>query len=313
MKKFIIKIIFFIAILFFSDFIIGKGFDYLESRAQGGQAYKNYERSFLVNPDILILGSSRATHHYIPGIFQDSLGLNTYVAGQDGNGIILMYPILRFISERHKPKIVIYDIQPSFDLEKDDYTKYLRYLRLMEGKNTYADSVIYEVDTTERFKLFSKSFKNNSNILSSLKGILGSTSKFIDGYIPLDQELDSNRYNKIKNAIENNTTNDLHEKSLLKTQLLDNMVNFCHKNDIELIFVISPYYGTPFDISSFKDWSAGKNIKFINFLEKETFKIDEFADPDHLNHSGAIHFSNILVDSIKSMKNVKDISVKALK
>ena len=53
-------------------------------------------------PDVLILGSSRAEHHYVSTILADSLGMNVYNAGIDGaEGINVQLPLLEIILQRN--------------------------------------------------------------------------------------------------------------------------------------------------------------------------------------------------------------------
>lgn len=60
-----------------------------------------------VDANILIFGSSRAAHHYVPSILSDSLDMSCYNCGMDGNGIIYGYGKLKTITARYYPKIVI--------------------------------------------------------------------------------------------------------------------------------------------------------------------------------------------------------------
>ena len=43
----------------------------------------------LTKADLLVFGSSRANHHYVPEVFEDSLKLTFYNTGKDGSGIFI--------------------------------------------------------------------------------------------------------------------------------------------------------------------------------------------------------------------------------
>ncbi len=62
--------------------------------------------------DILVFGSSRANHHYVPEVFEDSLKMSFYNTGRDGNFLLYNTAIFKAIIKRHKPKIVILDFNP---------------------------------------------------------------------------------------------------------------------------------------------------------------------------------------------------------
>jgi hypothetical protein len=74
MKKFLIRICIFTFIIVFVDTFIGFVSEYLREHAKGGSTANNYYIAENCTDDIIILGSSRSTHHYIPKIFVLWLG-----------------------------------------------------------------------------------------------------------------------------------------------------------------------------------------------------------------------------------------------
>ena len=116
MKRFVIKILVFLAIMFILDRGFGLAMKYLQDHAKGGYVGHHNYILHQANEDILIFGSSRAIHHYNPQIIEDSLGMSCYNCGQDGNGIVLFYGWWQMIKERYQPKMIVYDVNPSFDL-----------------------------------------------------------------------------------------------------------------------------------------------------------------------------------------------------
>ena len=124
MKKFILHILLFFGIVTVVDVTAGFAFKHLQSIAGGGTGAEYYvckEGS----EDVLVMGSSRASHHYVSRILADSLGMTCYNGGQDGNGIVMQYGRWKMISKRHVPKVLIYDIEPAFDLSVDDNSRYI--------------------------------------------------------------------------------------------------------------------------------------------------------------------------------------------
>lgn len=294
MKKFLINIFFFLCLFVIVDFLLGIALDYFASHAKTGQAYKNYEIAETANPDILILGSSRAVHHYVPDKFEDSIGLSTYVAGQDGNGIILMNPIMHHISNRHKPRIIIYDITPSFDLYDDDPHTYLRYLRLLKGKSAYTDSLIHVIDPTEILKLHSRLFQYNSSPLSLVKCFFKKTNEFDRGYRPFFGSLAINTVPQLDTSV--------HPVSALKLNLFRELIKYCHDNDIKLYFTVSPYYNAAANSTSISRDSALSamidelGITVLDYSNNPAFANPEyFKDNDHLNNEGAKVFTDTII------------------
>ena len=86
---------------------------------------------------ILIMGSSRAHCHYDDRMIENSLGRTCYNAGVEGNGIIMMYGLYKLM--KHKPQMIIYDVEPSFDLmeysEDQNNTRYISVLKFFTSKD----------------------------------------------------------------------------------------------------------------------------------------------------------------------------------
>lgn len=293
MKKFVAKILVFAVLVAIVDVLAGMAAHYLESRANGGQPYKNYEIASLVEPDILILGSSRSTHHYDPAILKDSLGLEAYVGGQDGNGVVMMWPELQVISARHTPKIVIYDIYPPFDLQTDDMHRYLRYLRPLWGKVPAVNEAITRVDEAEGIKNLSALFRYNSSFPSLLKGAFSHEERWDHGYIPI--------YGTLKHKNNVNPTPPF-ELSELKAEFFGEMSRYCDTQGIRLIVVYSPAYRPENreKIDIIKKILDSK-VEFYDFSSDARFLGNDslFKDLDHLNDNGAKAFTKILIDIIR--------------
>lgn len=60
----------------------------------------------------IILGSSRGRRNYNPSILSDSLGIEMYNAGHDGQTIFYEQSIIRTALVRYRPKLVVIDLNP---------------------------------------------------------------------------------------------------------------------------------------------------------------------------------------------------------
>ena len=87
MKKFILHILLFWGIVAVVDVFAGVVFKYLQLKA-GGRTEVEYYVCKEGNEDILVMGSSRASRHYVSKILEDKLGMKCINGGQDGNGIV---------------------------------------------------------------------------------------------------------------------------------------------------------------------------------------------------------------------------------
>ncbi len=97
MKKYIVHILIFFTIVAVIDISVGLAGDYLVSHVKSGDAKRTNDLAMVDKHDVLILGSSRARHHYDTPFLSDTLGLDVYNAGYDGNGVVLAYGLLEMI------------------------------------------------------------------------------------------------------------------------------------------------------------------------------------------------------------------------
>ena len=88
-KQFILKLVIFLAILAGVDFLVGKGMDCL--RIGAFELHPNnvgMKTSFVIEKttdDVLVIGASDASHHYIPKMIEDSIGMTVQNCGIDGS------------------------------------------------------------------------------------------------------------------------------------------------------------------------------------------------------------------------------------
>ena len=101
-KKVLIGLVSIIVLLVVADWAVGTW----SEKMYYSSKYGMYKRQIYVmkeaKEDILIMGSSRAAHHYVPQIIEDSLGMTCYNAGSDGECIYYHYCLLS--AEVQSPK-----------------------------------------------------------------------------------------------------------------------------------------------------------------------------------------------------------------
>lgn len=297
MKKFILRFLLFFVLISFADYTYGRICYWLESGSNGGQSLKNHEIADVVTPDIAILGSSRSVHTYVPSIIEDSLHMDTYILGQDGNGIVMMYPLLKYVSNRHKPQIVVYDIATVFDTTDDDMHRYLPLLRHLWGRDENVDSVICAVDASERFKLLSWSYRYNSGLLSLLKGRFGNEKHWVKGYYSMSGKM-------MSTPKTSDHVIDYPETSDFKMRLFKEMSDFCMMQGVELLLVYSPSYNPMGKeaIKQINDIESATGLKVIDYsdLEFPGTRGDYFADVSHLNDKGSEIFTRVFASYLKN-------------
>jgi hypothetical protein len=295
---FMIKLSLFFVLLFILDFSIGNTLRYFYFKQESGLQYQaNYaiEKS---NEDLLIFGSSRACNHYIPDVFEKSLGLSTYNVGRYGSPILYHTAVLKGVLKRYHPKMIILDLNLSEFEKKEDSYDVLSSLLPYYKTHPEMRSIILMRGKYERIKLLSHIYPFNSEMLTIAIGnteINKTRHEDIKGFIALRDKFKF----PVKNyAFSQNYTLDSNKITAYKTFIKD-----CKTAKINLFVVCSPYLCT----NRFKDSSIeiGKAIakkENIIFLDYSNYipliNPNLFHDNPHMNIYGARMFSNLIASDI---------------
>lgn len=299
MKRFIIRLLVFLSLMFILDRGFGVAMKYLQDHAKGGYVGHHNYILHQSNEDILIFGSSRAIHHYNPQIIEDSLGMSCYNCGQDGNGIVLFYGWWQIMKNRHLPKMIIYDVNPSFDLlVGENNSKYLGWLR-SEYDNDDVKKIFEDIDPTEKFKMLSMMYRYNSKFLQNVIDYVHPFFQISsNGYLPLNGDLDRM---KVKDK-KDNKKKVAYDK--MKLAQLKAFVHDVKGQGVQLLFVASPvWYGRSDDeFAPIKDLCDKEDVIFYNYSNDNDFvRNDEmFKDGLHLNSDGADAFTKALCNTVKN-------------
>ena len=294
-KTFIIKTIVFVALFIVADQLCGMGFKLLNKTAGDKFAREEFMRHEM-KADVVLLGSSRCTHHYMPSILQDSLGMTVYNCGQRGNGIIYEYGRLQTIYARYTPKIVIVDFIQGYDLEVNDNNRYLDFLKVDYGTNDAVDSIFQVCDPLSSMKMCFQSYRYNSTLCDLLLNtVLRNRGRFSkDGFMPLQGEIQSleSKRTKVKPL----------EVDPIKVEYIRKIASE-RKQGCRMIFVLSPCYSYPHPefVSTIECIAKENGVEFMNYSEDKRFLSNGklYSDGSHLNVKGALMFSKILAGNIK--------------
>ena len=299
MKKFLIHIAIFFAIVAVIDFSLGKLFYYLQSTKAGGRTGAEYYACKKSNEDIIIMGSSRASHHYVPEIITEKTGMSCFNAGQDGNGIILQYGRWKMISERYSPKVIIYDITPVFDLEQNDNMAYVDRLKPF-CYNTSVKGYVASIFPMENIKLYSNMYRYNYKFIEMSFDCISKDDCFkLSGYLPENGHI---REEVVRKPVKKTTTTI--ETDSVKLFYLEQLVKEACAKGTKVVFVVSPYWkGGYYSAEAYNHiWALANkySIGFIDYTDSDLCNNpDNFEDSMHLNEKGARTFTDDLFSRIQ--------------
>ena len=297
--RFLRNALFFVALLFCADQLVGRVLEKMYFSSKSGVNFQTTYAMDSTKADIIILGSSRASHHYIPQLFEDSLNMSCYNAGRDGTQFFYSYILFNSIIKRYSPQIIIFDIHPNmvYTNEKnyEDFSILLPYYRY----NSTLKNCMTIKGNFEKLKLCSFIYPFNSTVLSLIVGNKHQSSDaFINkGYLPLN--------NKLTDKLAANRSQKLNENNLdyCVIDSLKKMTQECRKRGIRLLLVHSPQYSiSPHSKGTELLTNISSNkIHFLDLANDSVFMTNPFyfADLAHLNNEGAKLFTNKIIASIR--------------
>ena len=299
MKKFILNIILFFAIIVAIDLLVSAAGGYMQGHAKGGDTKRFDDLVEKDEHDILILGSSRAHHHYDTPFLSDTLGMDVYNAGIDGNGVVLAYGILEMVLNRYKPKLVLYDVEPAFDINEysadNNHTRYISKLKPYYNEHGI-EQIIKDVSIEEWRKVQSGLLRFNTGIITILMDNLIAKENSSQGYAPM---------NGIMQREINESDQKQSKQDIFKINYIEKLILLCKYYDVPLVMIASPKYGaesvTVFD--PIVNLCSQYDIPFWNYYNDVDFMSHKswFNEPMHLNANGARAFSISIVEKMEGM------------
>lgn len=246
--------------------------------------------------DIVIFGSSRAVHHFVPKKLTALTGLSCYNGGRDNMGIYYVNACVRQVTARSTPRFFIIDIIPYHFLE--GYQTDQKFIDaqtgiLMPFTNKYPEilKAIERQDKKEAWKAkWIRTYPFNSLIGSILINSFTHIGRFSEnGYDPLKGEIDSAKF---KSQFNRYTPEDVpFDTSALK--LLEESLSLAESKGVKTILCISPFYlNVPQYaalVSEMNNIAARHNGLLLDYSHDAEFMQHPalFRDELHLNETGA--------------------------
>ncbi len=302
MKNFIYRSILVVIFVVVLDFALGKAMQYLLHNQKSGDYYYIHKTLVQTKDDILILGSSRANHHYSPDIISEKLNRTCFNAGKDAQGIYYSYAVLSSILPRYSPGLIICDLSPNVFVDPEQLKK-LNVIIPYRDQFPVINEFIQLMDSPERVKLNSSLYPYNSKYFDLMSGYVR-PAKSQTGYKPLTGTINPVTFKEIKPDFENTDT--------LSFYFLKKFCSLTKSKNISVVFVISPMYVKDDKknvvISKLQELVGSYDYKILDYSLSPNFMNKEFLfrDQIHLNSKGAELFTGILCDSLASLNYKKN-------
>lgn len=295
MKKFLIKLIVFLAILIVSIEAFVKLTDDKLIKLYGPNTEQQIRISFKnalkYDYDTLILGNSRIYR----GINPNKLSQKAYNFAHDNDTFNQMYYKLKYVQEHDKlPDTLIMGV---------DYFQF----SIFSGSRNYIYS---SVMPKEYMKDYERDFNKEVNTILETK-----QNEFMLRLKSLNEKKDENakvpylkengQYIRYRKAGPNETAKRNSEILPIQQEYFEKILEFCSENNIKVFMVMPPTRKN--ELASYTEEITNKfdeyfkskendQVFYLNYSKDERFKLEDYQDKTHLNIEGADKFSEILGD-----------------
>lgn len=253
---------------------------------------------YSLNEDVLVLGSSRASHHYNSSLIKDSLKLSCFNGGRDGEGLLYSTAIFELALQRHVPKVIVLDVTSDVLSEKEDEKNRLSILLPYLKQSDVIGNVIEKKGRLELLKSYLQTYRYNGQVVSIFQHYFLSSGNTIMGFNPLDNKMDASRVSKhtsLKPYSDSIAADNVDALNLLITK--------CKRQKIQLFVFVSPRYNDDTKQNSYlklKSICSINKVIFHDFTNDMSFKNPEYySDRAHLNSRGANLYTDTIVAFMK--------------
>lgn len=299
MKKFIYTILIMLALVIAGDWGLGCWLRYAYTHTSHDEIGRLNMICDSVTADVIVLGSSRALHHYVPSIVTDSTGLSCYNCGFENEGIVFHYALLRMLQQRYSPRLVIYELTYDYDIQfLYERPVNLKHIHTMADLRC-RDSILASVDPWERVSMLSHIYPYHSlafTIMASQKPSIYDSPQVDNGYIPQFKQM---RHSSDWQFQPQKLDDRIDE---LKLGYLKKLIA---ENAGHLLVAVSPRYLSPEDdiYGIVEDLCRKHGVPFVCMMSDPIISRDItlWEDDGHLNHTGAQAFTRKMMPHIKQI------------
>ncbi|XHR96749.1 hypothetical protein ACFJIV_08875 [Mucilaginibacter sp. UC70_90] len=297
-NKFFIRLLLMIVAFVAVDQAAGMFLYYFFTHQVSGEYAVANHVVYNLNEDVLVLGSSRASHHYNSSLIKDGLHLSCFNGGRDGEGLLYSIAIFELALQRHVPKIVVLDVTSDVLSEKEDEKNRLSILLPYLKQSDVIRNMIEKKDRLELIKSHLQTYRYNGQVVSIFQHYFLSSGNTVMGFNPLDSKM-------VVSRVSNHTSFKPYSDSISADNVnaLDLFINECKRQKIQLFIFVSPRYNDDTQQNSYlklKNICSGNKVIFHDFTNDVYFKNPEYySDRAHLNGRGADLYTDTIVAFMK--------------
>ncbi|MCB1095042.1 MAG: hypothetical protein KDN22_05615 [Verrucomicrobiae bacterium] len=294
----------FAAALYLGDHWVGRELEHLYFHQQSGDDWNTTETLMHSEADIEIFGDSRGSHHYNPKVIEEYLDhkVTCHNGSRTAQTILYSDAVQKALLERHKPRLIILDLNPAATVKLANAAERLSVLSPYYDDVPAIQPILESRSPYERFKLLSHCYRFNSRLPTLLKYTLQPETSDLKGHKPLIGQFPPRAF-----LIPNDSPTADQVPALIDPALERALVSFVQRANaakVRVILVSSPIHGLSFERTSEAlalKALEGLDFQWWDYLEDSRFygHTEKFFDRAHLKGAAAEEFSRIIADRVK--------------
>jgi hypothetical protein len=288
------------------DQALGAGLDRLYRRTTSGEFGGLINYALKQDPEVLVLGSSRAQHHVSPSILQARLSATVFNAGVNGQDFLYAVMLLDLWTRSHRPPAaIILHMDPQSLSRSEEEIERTSVFSAYFGESQIVRRILLMRGNYARVKYLSYSYRFNGKVFPIIKNLVVRPDPTFDGYVGLAGSLAGG---SDSSAASGGAEIGALPYWDLKLEYLGEMAQYCRNTGTRLFLFTSPVFKSD---PARSVWSARLSqlvasypgVEFLDLSERthpELFagQFQLYFDNTHLNARGAEIFSTLLGDEI---------------
>ncbi len=283
------------------DFAVGFVFDKVMEMLPNysGELAKDNYRLHRLDTKIVILGSSRGSHHYVTQQLSDSINtffgedVSIYNAAIDGKYANSNSCAAEAIVARYRPKLVIYDL-PESQLASSSAAD-IEFSAPFYWNDSIVHRYLNNLGIKEKILMKSSLYRYNSKIIRIVSSLLRPTG-VDDGYLPLyGSSIDTTRVVPLNKTTSTRVLNDYTVNNF------ENVLKKYSSQNVPLIIVSSPSFKPNDNNEKLSELCKKYKVPFIDLYDTPYFNShpELFKDRKHLNDDGAHYYTALFFEKLK--------------
>jgi hypothetical protein len=309
------RVIVFVLLAVALDWGIGGAFGFLYRRTFTGERGGLTNYALAKDADLLVLGSSRAQYQVMPSVLRERLAMTAYNAGLKGHDFlysVLLFDLWKRLHAAPRAALIQVDIESL--LERGSELEAAQIFSPYLDESPLVREVLYSADAFKPLVYRSRAYRFNGKAFSIARNLFDRPDFEADGFIPALGTLNPATDPVAINALDQDATaleQARRPYSATKLRYLRDLAAYGSEHGMRVILFHTPLYQQ--DPEAHGVWAerihalaaAVPGMDFIDICEAthpHVFRRQPalYNDANHLNARGAVIFSNLLADELKT-------------